>query len=85
MQDEESSRQGRADVNMHAASFRGQALRVWERGSGYCWSVGRADTGEMVAEGEARSREDAMVRAAEAAGADWGNAKWRRAEDEGEE
>jgi hypothetical protein len=59
------------------ASFQDRDLRTWETKSCYVWKVTNSGTGEIIAEGEAASQEDAMISAAEAAGADWGNAKWR--------
>jgi hypothetical protein len=59
------------------ASFKNQNLRAWETEDGYLWNVTNSVTGETIAQGEAVSREDAMIDAAQAAGADWGSARWR--------
>ena len=59
------------------ASFRNHNLLTWETESGYLWKVTNSVTGEIIAQGEAVSRENAMIDAAQAAGADWGNARWR--------
>jgi hypothetical protein len=59
------------------ASFQNRNLRTWETNSGYPWNVTNSVTGEIIAQGEALSREDALIEAAQAAGADWGSAKWR--------
>jgi hypothetical protein len=59
------------------ASFQDHNLRTWETESGYLWNVTNSVTGKIVAQGEACSRENAMVDAAQAAGADWGSARWR--------
>ena len=73
------------DTGTYVASFRNRSLRTWETESGYMWQVTDSDAGEIIAEGEAASREDAMITAAGAAGADWGSAKWRRPGEEDEE
>jgi hypothetical protein len=65
------------DTRTCVASFRNQNLRTWETNSGYPWQVTNSVTGELIAQGEAISRENAMIDAAQAAGADWGNARWR--------
>ena len=61
----------------YVASFQNQSLRTWEAESGYLWKVTNSVTGEIVAQGEALSRENAMIDAAQSAGADWGSARWR--------
>jgi hypothetical protein len=65
------------NTRTYVASFHSQNLRTWEAGSGYLWNVTNSVTGEIIAQGEAPSRENAMIDAAQAAGADWGGAKWR--------
>ena len=49
---------------------------MWETINGYLWKVTNTDTDEIISQGEALSREDAMIDAAQAAGADWGSARW---------
>jgi hypothetical protein len=73
------------NIRTYVASFRNHDLRTWETKSGYLWEVTKADTGETVAQGEAVSRENAMIDAAQAAGADWGNARWRSPGEEDED
>jgi hypothetical protein len=70
------------NTKTYVASFQSRNLRVWETESGHLWKVTNSATGEIVAQGGALSREDAMVGAAQAAGADWGNARWRSLGDE---
>jgi hypothetical protein len=65
------------NTNIYIASFRDRDLQTWEAEGGYLWKVTTPATGEIIAQGEALSRESAMVDAAEAAGADWGSARWR--------
>ena len=65
------------DTRTWVASFKNQNLRAWETEDGYLWNVTNSVTGETIAQGEAVSREDAMIDAAQAAGADWGSARWR--------
>jgi len=67
------------------ASFQDRSLRTWETNSGYPWKVANAVTGEIMAQGEALSRENAMIDAAQAAGADWGSARWQSLGDDSEE
>ena len=59
------------------ASFQNHNLLTWEAESGYLWNVTNSATGEIIAQGEGLSQEKAMIDAAQAAGADWGNARWR--------
>lgn len=66
----------------YVASFQDQNLRTWETQSGYLWNVTSSITGETIAQGEAASLEDAMIDAAQAAGADWGSARWRSLNEE---
>jgi hypothetical protein len=73
------------NARTYVASFRDRNLRAWEVADGYLWEVTNSVSGEVVARGEAGSRETAMVSAAEAAGADWGSARWRSPGDEDEE
>jgi hypothetical protein len=73
------------NTRTYVASFRKHNLRTWETKSGYLWEVTNAGTGEIMARGEAQSRENAMIDAAQAAGADWGNARWRSAGEEDED
>ena len=65
-----------AEIKTWVASFQGRALRTWEEGDGYLWSVTESASGAIVAHGAVSDLEDALIAAAEAAGADWGNAKW---------
>jgi hypothetical protein len=65
------------NTRTYVASFRDRNLRTWETESGYRWKVTNSDTEEIVGEGEALSMENAMIGAAQAAGADWGSARWR--------
>jgi hypothetical protein len=65
------------NTRTYIASFQSQNLRIWGAESGYLWKVTNSVTGEIIAQGEALSRENAMIDAAQAAGADWGSAKWR--------
>ena len=65
------------NTRIYVASFQNHSLRTWEAESGYLWNVTNSVTGEIVAAGEALSRENAMIDAAQAAGADWGSARWR--------
>ncbi len=67
------------------ASFRDQNLRIWETATSHLWEVTNAVTRVLIARGEAPTREDAMVAAAQTAGADWGNAKWRSPGDDNED
>jgi hypothetical protein len=64
------------------ASFRNFELRTWETSGRYSWTVKNSDTGEQLANGDAKDLPSAMVAAAEAAGADWGSVKWRGRDDE---
>jgi hypothetical protein len=59
------------------ASFQDRELQTWETKSGYLWKVTNSVTSEIIAQGETLSRENAMIEAAQAAGADWGSAKWK--------
>jgi hypothetical protein len=68
----------------YIASFQDRNLKIWETESGYLWSVTNSVTEEIIAQGEAISRENAMIDAAEAAGADWGSAKWRSPDEDTE-
>jgi hypothetical protein len=72
------------NARTYVASFRDRSMRVREIANGYLWEVTNAVSGEEVAHGEAVSRETAMVSAAEAAGADWGSARWRSPGDDDE-
>jgi hypothetical protein len=65
------------NTRTYVASFQNNNLRTWETESGYLWKVTNSVTGEIIAQGEALSQENAMIGAAQAAGADWGNARWR--------
>lgn len=65
------------NTRTYIASFQKRNLRTWETENGYLWKVTNSVTGEIVAQGEALLRENAMIDAAQAAGADWGSAKWR--------
>ena len=65
------------NTRTYVASFRDHNLRTWETESGYLWKVTNAVTGDIIAQGEALSWETAMIDAAQAAGADWGSARWR--------
>jgi hypothetical protein len=62
----------------YSASFRNQELRIWESKGCWPWSVTNPETGEVIAQGEAVDRDSAMVRASQAAEADWGSVRWRR-------
>jgi len=68
-------------VSYHAC-FRNFELRTWETNDRYWWTVKNSDTGEQLANGDARDLPSAMVAAAESAGADWGSVKWRGRDDE---
>jgi hypothetical protein len=65
------------NANSYIASFRNHSLRTWETDGGYQWEVTDSGTGEIIARGGPVSLEEAMIGAAGAAGADWGNARWR--------
>ncbi len=65
------------NTRTYIASFQNHNLRAWEAENGYLWKVTNSITGEIVAQGEAISRENAMIDAAQVAGADWGSARWR--------
>ena len=65
------------NARTYFASFQDRNLRAWETESGYLWNVTDSVTGEVIAQGEALSREASMIDAAQAAGADWGRARWR--------
>ncbi len=52
-------------------------LKTWESSGRYPWNVMNSKTGEEVAVGEATGMADAMIAAAQAAGAEWGVVKWR--------
>jgi hypothetical protein len=67
------------------ASFENHSLRTWEKKGGYLWNVTHSVTGDIIAQGEALSREDAMIDAAQAAGADWGGARWRSLSEDNED
>jgi len=66
-----------AENRTYAASFQNHDLRTWETEGGYLWKVTSSITGDVIAQGEALSLENAMIGAAQAAGADWGTARWR--------
>jgi len=72
-------------VRTYDASFQNQNLRTWETKGGYLWKVTNSLTGEIIAQGEALSQENAMIGAAQAAGADWGSARWRSLGDDSED
>jgi hypothetical protein len=67
------------------ASFQNHSLRTWETKGVYLWKVTHSVTGDIIAQGEALSREDAMIDAAQAAGADWGSARWRSLSEDSED
>jgi hypothetical protein len=67
------------------ASFQDRSLRSWETKGGYPWKVTNSITGDIIAQGEALSRENAMIDAAQAAGADWGSARWRSLSEDNED
>jgi predicted DsbA family dithiol-disulfide isomerase len=73
------------DTRTWVASFQNHNLRTWGTTSGYLWKVTNSVTGEIIAQGEAISREDAMIDAAQAAGADWGSARWRSLSEDNED
>lgn len=64
------------NARTYVASFQNHNLRTWQTESRHAWEVTNSVTGEIVAQGEAISRENAMIDAAQAAGADWGGARW---------
>jgi hypothetical protein len=65
------------NIRTWVASFQDHNLRAWETERGYLWEVTNSVTGEVIAQGEAPSRENALIDAAQAAGADWGSARWQ--------
>jgi hypothetical protein len=65
------------NTRTYVASFQDLNLRTWETRSHYLWKVTNSVTGEMIVQDEALSQENAMIGAAQAAGADWGSARWR--------
>jgi hypothetical protein len=69
-------------IAAYSASFRNLELRMWASDARYLWSVTHSATGDVIAQGEAAEREDAMVAAAEAAAADWGSVRWRGSEED---
>jgi hypothetical protein len=73
------------DTRAWVASFQNHNLRTWGTKSGYLWKVTNSVTEEIIAQGEAPSREDAMIDAAQAAGADWGSARWRSLSEDSED
>ena len=73
------------NTRTYVASFQNHNLRTWEAEQGYRWEVTNSVTGETIAQGESPSRENAMIEAARAAGADWGRARWRSPGEEDED
>ena len=61
----------------YTASFRNLELKTWDSDGRYPWTVTDSDSGAQVAAGESTDLMSAMVAAAQAAGSDWGTAKWR--------
>jgi hypothetical protein len=73
------------NTRTYTASFQNRNLRTWEAESGYRWDVTNSLTGETIAQGESLSQQRAMIEAAQAAGADWGSARWRSPGEDEEE
>ena len=59
------------------ATFRNLELRILESNGRYLWTVTDSQTGSQTAQAEVAGLENAMVSAAQAAGADWGSIRWR--------
>ena len=57
-------------------------LRTWESDGRYPWSVSDSKTGNEIAQAEAADLVNAMIDAAQAAGAEWGAIKWRSSEED---
>lgn len=64
------------------ATFRNLELCVRASNGRYLWTVTDSDSGSQTAQAEVAGLENAMVGAAQAAGADWGSIRWRRNEPE---
>ena len=62
----------------YVASFRDRHLQIVEIDGSSYWEVTNPDSKEPIARGGPSTLESAMIDAAQAAGADWGNAVWRR-------
>ena len=73
------------NVRTYIASFQDCNLQTWEAESGYRWEVTNSVTGEIIGRGESISQQKARIDAAQAAGADWGNARWRSPGDDTED
>jgi len=61
----------------YCATFRNFELRICESNGRYLWTITDSETGSQTAQAEVAGLENAMVGAAEAAGADWGSIRWR--------
>jgi len=61
----------------YIATFRDLELRVRESNGRYIWTVTDSKTGRQTAQAEVAGLENAMVAAAQEAGADWGSIRWR--------
>ncbi len=63
----------------YVASLGDLRLEIHESNGRYHWSIQNVKTGEEIGRDEAAYLEEAMVGAAQAAGAEWGALKWRNA------
>jgi hypothetical protein len=59
------------------ATFRDLELQIRESNGRYIWTVTDSKTGSQTAQAEVAGLENAMVAAAQKAGADWGSIRWR--------
>ena len=59
------------------ARFRDVELRIRASNGLYIWTVTDSKTGSQTAQAEVAGLENAMVGAAQEAGADWGSIRWR--------
>ena len=63
---------------IYFATFRNLELCIRESNGRYLWTITDSNTGTQTAQAEVAGLENAMVGAAQAAGADWGSIRWRR-------
>ena len=62
---------------IYFATFRDLELRICESNGLYTWTVTDSNNGAQTGQAEVAGLENAMVAAAEVAGADWGSIRWR--------
>jgi len=60
------------------ATFGNVELQICESNGRYRWTVTNSKTGSQTTQEEVAGLENAMVDAAQAAGADWGSIRWHR-------